>query len=377
MGYNILLVAEQQKPSRVLTFDLLRGYFLVAIILNHLSFYPNGLDWWNGRGVLYVSAAEGFFLISGIVLGIVRGSKLADKPFRIAAKLLLQRSVQLYITAIVLMFLFTFLGWQFLDNPGLKPGIRSPDENLMQIIWGALTFEYIYGWADYLRLYAVFIFFSPIAVWLLRRKLWYVVLAISIFVWTQFHNSTLDTAELSQVYSWQLIFFGGLIIGYHWKTITDWWWRLSLRVRKTTIITIVSLAAVTMIANFILVFGQTLLGLPFDSLSTINNALLPYFMKESLPVPRLLLFMVWFAASFWLFARFEMQIKRWLGWLLMPFGNNSLYVYTIHALVVFFVHLIIYEATASWILNLILSIATIMLIWLAVRYKVLMKVIPR
>ncbi|MET0979645.1 MAG: OpgC domain-containing protein, partial [Candidatus Saccharimonadales bacterium] len=213
----------KKLSSRILTFDLLRGYFLVAIILDHLAFYPNGLDWWTGRGILYVSAAEGFFLISGIVLGIVRGSKLADKPFAIVAKLLLKRALQLYITAIVLMLLFTFVGWLFLDNPGLKAGIRLPTENLGRILWGALTFEYIYGWADYLRMYALFILASPIAMWLLRRKLWYVVLAISIFVWSQFHNSPLETAELSQVFSWQLIFFSGLIIGFHWQNITDWW----------------------------------------------------------------------------------------------------------------------------------------------------------
>ncbi len=174
----------QKKISRVLTFDLLRGYFLVAIILDHLAFFPNGLDWVSGRGNLYVSAAEGFFLISGIVLGIVRGAKLIDKPFWVPAKLLLKRSLQLYITAVVLMLLFTFIGWLFLSNPGLKPGIRLPDENIWRIIWGGLTFDYIYGWADYLRLYAIYIFVSPLAIWLLRRKLWYVVIAASLLVWT-------------------------------------------------------------------------------------------------------------------------------------------------------------------------------------------------
>lgn len=376
VGYNVGLVTEK-KSSRIFTFDLLRGYFLVAIILNHLAFYPNGLDWWNGRGLLYVSAAEGFFLISGIVLGIVRGSKLIDKPFTFVATVLLKRSVQLYITAIILMLLFTFIGWLFIDNPGLKAGIRSPDENILRILWGALTFEYIYGWADYLRLYAIFIFFTPIAMWLLRQKLWYVVLAISIIVWTQFHNSTLGSDELSQVYSWQLIFFSGLIIGFHWNRITDWWHSLKVTVRKTAIGIVVPFAALTMVANYVIVFGQSALGLPFESLATVNASLSPYFDKESLPITRLLLFAVWFGASFWLFHRFETHIMRWLGWLLIPFGHNSLYVYTLHAVLVFFVHLLIHEATSSLIVNLLLSVTAVLLIWLAVRYKVLMNVIPR
>lgn len=370
-------MAPVKKIPRIRTFDLLRGYFLVAIVLDHLAFYPSGLDWWSGRGNLYVSAAEGFFIISGIVLGIVRGQKLVDKSFRFVAKLLLKRSVQLYITAVVLMLLFTFIGWQFMDNPGLKPGIRSPSEDIFSIIWGALTLEYIYGWADYLRLYAVFILFSPIAIWLLRRKLWYVVMAISVLVWTQFHNSPLGSAELSQVYSWQLIFFGGLTIGFHWESIASWWKRLHIPLRKMIIAISVSLAAMTMVANFIIVYGEGMLGPQFNFLTVLNAELRPYFNKESLPAIRLALFMLWFGAAFWAFARFEKQIMRFLGWLLMPFGINSLYVYTLHAVLVFFTHLFILNTAASIPVNLALSVAGVMIIWLAIRYKFLMKIIPR
>ena len=213
--------------------------------------------------------------------------------------------------------------------------------------------------------------------WLLRRKLWYVVLAVSIVVWTQFHNSPLGSDELSQVFSWQLIFFAGLIIGFHWNQISNWWCNLSLTLRKTIIGITVPIAVLTMVANYVVVFGQSALGLPFDPLSTINTTLSPYFDKESLPVARLALFAVWFGASFWLFHRFEKHIMRWLGWLLVPFGHNSLYVYTLHAVLVFFVHLLIYDPTSSLILNFILSASAVMLIWLAIRYKVLMNIIPR
>jgi hypothetical protein len=363
--------------SRIQTFDLLRGYFLVAIILDHLAFYPNGLDWWTGRGQLYVSAAEGFFLISGIVLGIVRGSKLIDKPMRQVTSLLLNRAVQLYITAIVLMLFFTFIGWQFIDNPGLKAGIRLPSENIWDVLKGALTFEYIYGWADYLRLYAIFIFVSPIAMWLLRHKLWYVVMGISLFVWTQFGASTLDTAELSQVYSWQLIFFGGLTIGFHWNAIKAWWQKLHLPLRKMVVACTVSIAAITMVASFLLVHGEEFIGSSAHFLTDINMVVNPMFNKEELPLKRIVLFMIWFGASFWLFTRYEAQIKRWLGWLLLPFGHNSLYVYTMHAILVFFVHLVIKDPTGSWVINFLLSVAGVLLVWLAVRYKILMKIIPR
>jgi len=374
MQYNIYQVVEKtsKKSTRILTFDLLRGYFLVAIILDHLAYFPNGIDWLTGRGILYVSAAEGFFFISGIVLGIVRGRKLIDKPFAFAASLLLKRSLQLYVTAIILMLLFTFIGWGFLNNPGLKPGIINPSNDFFDLIRGAFTFEYIYGWADYLRLYAVFIFVSPIALWLLRRGLWYVVLIASALVWTQFSNSPLSTPELSQVYSWQLIFFGGFVFGFHWESIQAWWQNRSRRFRKTTIIATVTTAALTMIASYLLnVEPQATL------LVQANSFLTPFFNKESLPIPRIILFLIWFGASFWLFSHFEKIIIRYFGWLLIPFGGNSLYVYVIHAFVVFFAQLLILPPTSSLIVNFALSITGVGLVWLAVHYKFLMKIIPR
>src|SRR6218665_421663 len=98
-------IVKKEKSERILTFDLLRGYFLCVILFNHLQFYPNGFDLLTGRGVLYVSTAEGFFLVSGIVLGIVRGRKLLNQPFNVAAKLLWKRALQLYTTSLVLTFL--------------------------------------------------------------------------------------------------------------------------------------------------------------------------------------------------------------------------------------------------------------------------------
>ena len=369
---------SEKKSSRILTFDLLRGYFLVAIIIDHLAFFPNILDLWSGRGALYVSAAEGFFIISGIVLGIVRGSKLIEKPFKLVVRLLLKRSVQLYITSVVLMLMFTFIGWMFLDNVGLKAGIRPPSENIWEIIKGALTYKYIYGWADYLRLYAIFILVSPLAMWLLRKKLWYVVMVISIAIWSQFTFLIGETSpELGQLWSWQLIFFSGLVLGFHWNNVTTWWRKLSLPIRRWTKISVVSLGLSTMAINyFFIVYGDSL-GPAFSFLVDIDKMLRPYFSKDALPWPRLALVGLWFSTGFWLFSRFEKPITDRMGWLLLPFGTNSLYVYTMHAVFVFFIHLVISTATSSIILNLILSVATVLGIWLCVRYKILMKIIPR
>ena len=366
-----------QALNRVLTLDLMRGYFLIVIFLNHLHYFPSGLEWITGQSFLYTSTAEGFFLISGIVLGIVRGRKLLDKPFRFAATLLLKRSLQLYVTSIILVLIFTFIGWFFMQNPGLKFDIYEPVGDVWGLIWKTLTFQYIYGWADYLRLYAIFIFFSPIALWLLRKGLWYVVLLVSVFIWSLYPFSPFPVGEYSQQFSWQLIFFSGFILGFLWDTLKAWWLKRSKAFTRIIMTTVISVSVFTLIANSLIIFGQELPGIG-STMHWLNDHLWRMFNKDELPLPRLVLTALWFTSLYWLFSRFERTIIRFAGWILLPFGTNSLYVYTLQAFLVFFTMLIFGpKGNDFWLINLVISVVGLGLIYAAIRTKFLMKIIPR
>ena len=371
----------QKKSSRIATFDLLRGYFMVSIVINHLQWYPNGLDWVAMRGSLLVSAAEGFFVISGIVLGIVRGAKLRAQPFRTAAMLLLKRGALLYVVSVILTLSFTVIGWWFfMDSPGLKPGIRPINQPLNEVIMGILGFRYLYGWADFLRLYAIFILISPLALWLLRKNLWYILMTISIGVWSLFPwalEQNPNTSELLMVLSWQLLFFGGMTIGYYWENLTKWWTALTVRIRRSTLTPILAIAAVTLAIDIGVTALQTL-GIAPAPMTAWYASLQPYFDKSELPLPRLLLFSLWFILGFYIFSRFERIIKKLFGWLLLPFGHNSLYVYILHAIILFFVHMIMLPGEGTNLfLNALGTLTVLGVIYLAVRKKFLFKVIPR
>jgi hypothetical protein len=372
---------KKKKIERIVTFDILRGYFLVGIIIDHLSFFPNGLDWWSMRGGLFVTMAEGFFLISGIILGIIRGAKMVDVPFHEVVKLLLKRGFQLYIVAVILAILFTVVGWLFYMNaPGLKSGIAPANTPLWQLIWNAATFQYLYGWADYLRLYAVFLFASPLIMWLLRRGLWYVGLGLSLLVWLLFPDSNVADGGLQekmQIVSWQLIFFIGMTIGFYWPTILAKWRSLSLKARHVIGGSVVAFAAVTLAYNVAIMLST--MGFNMSAIGATpqlqHDLYVAFFDKERLPLTRIALFLLWFGAAFYLVRRFEQYILKFLGWLLLPFGHNSLYVYTVHAFMIFFVHLYLSVGSIPW--NFVVSVTIIMIIWLMIRYKVLMKIIPR
>lgn len=357
----------------------MRGYFLAVILFNHLQYYPSGLEFLTGKGFLYASTAEGFFAVSGIVLGIIRGRKLINAPFKTAAVLLWKRSLQLYLTSIALTLIFTLVGWMFINSSGLKFGIYSDWYSIWDLLWKTVTLQYTYGWADFLRFYAIFLFFAPAALWLLRKGYWYLVISISLLVWCLFPLSPFSP-EVSQPISWQVIFFASFIIGYYWPVLVERWSAISVATRKKIGIVLVSTAAVTLLGSVILVFGRELIGGAIgNQIDTIHHIVEQNFNKDRMPLTRILLGTIWFWALFWVLRKYEKQVVKHIGWLLLPLGENSLYVYTIQAFIVFFAHLFILQpnATPSILINLAVSIAALALVWLAVRTKFLMKIIPR
>jgi hypothetical protein len=372
-------VTMAKPSSRIATFDLLRGYFLIVILCNHLALFPNLFTPFTGEGILYVSSAEGFFLISGIVLGIVRGQKLVHRPFGEAASKLFKRSLQLYVTSIVLTLLFTFIAWLLAGHAGIKYGAYTPRGDLLGLIWDTASYQYIYGWADFLRQYALFIFVGPLALWLLRKGQWLAVLVASAAVWALFPLST-ASGYMSQPISWQFIFFSGFVIGFHWEHIASWWrTHISPRARTAIGISLLVTFILTAAASFALVFGHYLGNALGDQLTTIHHQIEWMFDKDRLPIPRLLLGAVWFWGLFWLVRRFEQWVIKRLGWILKPFGENSLYIYTIQAFVIFFAHILLaqFGVTATFWTGSLITAAAIGLVYLAVRTKFLMNVIPR
>lgn len=342
-----------KKISRIATLDIIRGYLLIGILIDHINFFPNGLDWWSARGGLFVTMAEGFFLISGIVLGMVRGAKMIDKPLKSVARLLVSRGLKLYIISAVLTLVFTGLAWMFfMDNPGLKPDIAPAGTPWWSLLWDTLTLQYFYGWADYLRLYAVFLLASPLIVWLLRRGWWYVGLAASLAVWTLFPDPLATSGidqERAQLLSWQLLFFIGVTIGFYWPNIRDWWASLSSSVRKWTKVSLWTAALITLLYNAAIMLST--MGYELSVIGATpqlqHDLYIAFFDKERLPLVRILLFMVWFWAAYFAVRKFEPLILRWLGWLLVPLGTNSLSVYTMHAFMIFFIHLY-FSAGSIW-----------------------------
>src|SRR5207302_8625310 len=132
----------------ILALDLLRGYFLVVIVIDHLAFFPSVFQFASGRGELWTSAAEGFFIISGLLVGYIYGPRLEQNASQAVQKILC-RAAKLYIWAVTLTWLFVWWA-HYVDASRIKEGLWVAPP-LGQFLYKTLTLQYSYGWANFLQ----------------------------------------------------------------------------------------------------------------------------------------------------------------------------------------------------------------------------------
>lgn len=87
--------ATHTPRRRDRTLDLLRGYLLCVILVDHVHWFPSLFEPLTGHGQLWASAAEGFLLVSGFLVGKLRGAEVRGGDFRGAAGKLLRRAATL------------------------------------------------------------------------------------------------------------------------------------------------------------------------------------------------------------------------------------------------------------------------------------------
>jgi OpgC protein len=327
-----------KKSERIISLDIIRGLFLAIILINHIELYPNFFDLFTGRGRLLVSAAEGFFFMSGLLVGMVYRRRLS-RGFKFVFKKMWRRAAELYLGSVMLTLLFTGAAI-YLSHPTIKDGLY-PVTDWPGIIKNTLLMHYDYGWADFLDRFAIMMLMAPFAFYLLARSKWWLMLIISIALWAgPGNNNPLDTLN------WQIIFNLGMLIGYHWHELKQRLARVRPVVIKRTKRAILTLTAITFLLSYASVYVLSLLNQKLGSLSpdwqqfTLHwnsaNAYIWRFSEKWTVGPlRIVLFGLWFASLFMIVERYGPAINRYTKNVLLMFGQNSLFVYIAHAFIVF------------------------------------------
>lgn len=378
--------ARGEGKRRIFALDLMRGYFILVIASIHLAYYPSLLGTFDGRGQLWVSEAEGFFLISGLLIGIIRRSDIRKGGYRLAVVRMWQRGAKLYLASIALSFIYLSIAaiTNGLHIAGAKNGLDF-SSSVGQLIWRVVTLQYSYGWADFLGYYAAFMLLAPLVVGLLYRRLWWVVAAISLGIWTLRWSG--DFGIFNPFMQWQVYFFLGSILGYYWYDLTAAVTRLSHSIRSMlSRLSMATSAAIVSISSFIVFtpaayasrelphgrWGNLVHGLQNASTNNIYDSLL---LHGRVGLLRPLVALIVFAGMFAFVLRFERQIMHYGGKLLLPFGQNSLYVYIIQSLFLFAIPFFLQPG--NYLLNSVIELVIITLAWLGIRYRVLFRLIPR
>ena len=204
---------------------------------------------------------------------------------------------------------------------------------------------------------SMFLLAAPLALWLLRRDWWWAVATASAGVWLS--SSRFECR-------WQVLFFGGMIAGFYLPALERWFHRSERMVQRIVVATVIGLAGVTVVVNAGLLYLEPrVAALGWRDAAVIgqwNVWLAPHFDKGLLPLPRLLMFALWFAAIYLIFRRYETVIGRYLGWFFLPLGLNSLFAYIAHGLVVTAVALALPRPT-SLLTNFAIASGVLLLIW--------------
>lgn len=339
----------QKKSNRIVAFDVLRGFFLVVILINHIELYPNGFDYFTGRGRLFVSAAEGFFFMSGLLIGLVYRRRLHLGMFFIFKKMW-TRALELYLGSVILSLLFTAVAiW--LNHPNIKYGLPALPIDWMHTVKEALLMRYGFGWADFLDRFAILMFLAPFGFYMLAKRKWALLALVSFTAWL-FRGQSFTLA-------WQAIFALGMVLGFYWNQLTNRWNKLSATSQHKIRVSVASLAIISFVASYLSVYVLSVLNEKINALShgwqqftyhwnSANDWVWQFAQKWTMGPLRIVLFLLWFFTMFmWVQRHYKLINKYTLGVIEM-FGQNSLFVYIAHAFIVFIFKFFIPPTTYFW-----------------------------
>ncbi|GKT20576.1 OpgC domain-containing protein [Acidovorax sp. SUPP3334] len=163
--------------------DAVRGLMLALMTVTHL---PTRLTQPLGQPFGFVSAAEGFVLLSAYMASMVYGRLAWRKSVADMRQAFWRRALKIYgCQAATLLFLFTviaFIGIR-VDEPAIKGMMTFYLLHPLQALVGGLLLVYEPPLLDILPLYVLFMLASPWIMTFALRRGWAPVMAGSVLLW--------------------------------------------------------------------------------------------------------------------------------------------------------------------------------------------------
>ncbi|MEM7325882.1 MAG: OpgC domain-containing protein [Actinomycetota bacterium] len=305
--------------------DLLRGYALAAMSVNHLGLPSSFFHTASGRSSFLISAAEAFLFISGFTLGWIS----ATRPPGDAESRVWSRTWTLYLatTGVTLGMMLVALHTELALWGGFEAGeFGGPLDALGRVA----TLHLAVGGVDILVAYVLYLLAAVVALrGLAAGRTRAVVGTIGLLYLASQVASPgtfrFEFASFRAVVPNAPLFLGGLVLGYHRDAVARLWERFAWRrqVDRAVVVVAVGLAVLH-------VRGWTdwpALG----ELLTAGNPEEPLWVRESdMPVLPLAVVALYLRAGWLLVDRAWVPLRRTLGWLVLPMGNAALFTFVAH-----------------------------------------------
>ena len=220
-------IAEDAKPrvaARDRALDTLRGLFILMMISSHIS------DQTMSYAVLHLprwfTGAEGFVLLSGVVLGIVHHTRLRAGELA-ATRRILRRAGQLYVIHCALT-LSLFVARMATGQPTFVPDVTVLGGWPATIV-SIATLSAQPRFMDVLPLYVLLLLGAPLVLGAMRRGASWLVLIASVLSWLYAQanpgflvfSSPVFNSDAFHVPAWQLLFVIGLLVGHNRAVIVE------------------------------------------------------------------------------------------------------------------------------------------------------------
>jgi len=335
------------------------------MVVDHIGGNESWLYPVTGGNRFFVSAAEAFVLISGVVLGIVYRGVVEKRGIAAALMKALQRAWLLYVATLLLTLSFAWLSHALRLPWAPALGEGGP----LGFVLNVATLHRTVFLVDILLMYTLLLLIAAPVVLLLSQGRTISVLAASWAVWAvwQFAPGSasivwaIEGNDVFNVSPWQVVFVTGIVLGWHREAVHAWLRRLPS-----------TLAAATLGA-----FCVAVLGLYVAQLTRLEalegNALLQTlaFDKPDLVVGRLVVLAALAAVSYALVTWLWVPIRNASAWLLLPLGQHALTAYAVHiylvAVIAWLARSLPEGAPDRAVVATVLQLIGVGAVWLAVR----------
>jgi hypothetical protein len=323
-GYETSADALGRRDLRI---DLLRGFCMFVMIVDHVGGESSWLYTLTGGNRLYVSAAEGFVLLSGLTLGMIHNVVIHRQGIRAMFQKVFGRAWFLYSATVLLTIAFaavsTELGTPYAD-------LMTPAQGKLDFTFSVVTFHRTYSLTDILVLYTLLIAAAGPALWLIARGHTGLVLGASAAAWTVAQLSLDRVPRAWQIVdggfpfsAWQLIFVLGLAIGFHRERLARY-----LRPRR-----LVAFGLAAVVALYVVrAIAMAVLG-PVGGTAEVHELL---FDKNDARLGRILALFAAAAFAYALVTVAWVPLRRIAGRLLLPLGQRALFAYSVQLFAVAF-----------------------------------------